>query len=147
VCRPKHVEQLRNSGIINSTTRLHLVGSFYEFYDCLQFRYQLFRYVFCTTLSKFLNHLNICILTLLLYFYDIPNHYCTFLCLICPWWWPKKAETCWRFTICLCTIVSNYGDSSDSSERGRYLKMVIKLQFHKRWRIIRSRYYVRVWSK
>jgi len=27
----KHVEQLRNIGIINSTTRLHLVGSFYEF--------------------------------------------------------------------------------------------------------------------
>jgi hypothetical protein len=32
VCRPKHVEQLRNIGIINSTTWLHLVGSFYEFY-------------------------------------------------------------------------------------------------------------------
>jgi len=32
VCRPKHVEQLRNTGIINSTTRLHLVGSFYEIY-------------------------------------------------------------------------------------------------------------------
>jgi len=32
VCRPKHVEQLRNTGIINSTTWLHLVGSFYEFY-------------------------------------------------------------------------------------------------------------------
>jgi hypothetical protein len=30
VCRPKHVEQLRNIGIINSTTRLHLVGYFYE---------------------------------------------------------------------------------------------------------------------
>ena len=30
MCRPKHVEQLRNIGIINSTTRLHLVGSFYE---------------------------------------------------------------------------------------------------------------------
>jgi len=34
VCRPKHVEQLRNTGIINSTTRSHLVGSFYEIY-CL----------------------------------------------------------------------------------------------------------------
>jgi len=32
VCRPKHVEKLRNIGIINSTTRLHLVGSFYEIY-------------------------------------------------------------------------------------------------------------------
>ena len=32
VCRPKHVEQLRNIGRINSTTRLHLVGSFYETY-------------------------------------------------------------------------------------------------------------------
>jgi len=29
---PKHDEQLRNTGIINSTTRLHLVGSFYEIY-------------------------------------------------------------------------------------------------------------------
>jgi hypothetical protein len=27
---PEHVEQLRNIGIINYTTRLHLVGSFYE---------------------------------------------------------------------------------------------------------------------
>jgi len=32
VCRPKHVQQLRNTGIINSTTRLYLVGSFYEIY-------------------------------------------------------------------------------------------------------------------
>ena len=30
MCRPKYVEQLRNIGIINSTTRFHLVGSFYE---------------------------------------------------------------------------------------------------------------------
>jgi hypothetical protein len=29
VYRSKHVEQLRNIGIINSTTRLHLVGCFY----------------------------------------------------------------------------------------------------------------------
>ena len=32
MCRSKHVEQLRNIGIINSTTRSHLVGSFYEIY-------------------------------------------------------------------------------------------------------------------
>ena len=32
MCRQKHVEQVRNIGIINSTTRLHLVGSFCEFY-------------------------------------------------------------------------------------------------------------------
>ena len=31
-CHLKHVEQLRNNGIINSTTWLHLVGSFYEIY-------------------------------------------------------------------------------------------------------------------
>jgi len=31
-CRPKNVEQLRNIAIINSTTRSHLVGSFYEIY-------------------------------------------------------------------------------------------------------------------
>jgi hypothetical protein len=31
VCRPKHVEQLRNIEIINSTTRMHLV-SFFENY-------------------------------------------------------------------------------------------------------------------
>jgi len=29
VCRSKHVEQLRNIGIIISTTQLHLVGYFY----------------------------------------------------------------------------------------------------------------------
>ena len=32
VWRPKHVEQLRNIGIINSATRSHLVGSFCEIY-------------------------------------------------------------------------------------------------------------------
>ena len=32
MCRPKHVEQLKNFEIINSATRLHLVGSFYEIY-------------------------------------------------------------------------------------------------------------------
>ena len=31
-CRPKHVEQLRNIGIINSTTRSRPVGSFCEIY-------------------------------------------------------------------------------------------------------------------
>jgi len=31
VCRSKHVEQIRNTRIINSTTRLHLVGYFYKF--------------------------------------------------------------------------------------------------------------------
>jgi hypothetical protein len=30
VCRSKHVEQLRNTGIINSTTRSHLVGYLYK---------------------------------------------------------------------------------------------------------------------
>jgi len=29
VCHSKHIEQLRNTGIINSITRLHLVGYFY----------------------------------------------------------------------------------------------------------------------
>jgi hypothetical protein len=37
VCRPKHVEQLRNIVIINSTTRLHVVGSFYEKYPAFRF--------------------------------------------------------------------------------------------------------------
>jgi len=32
VCHPKYVGRLRNNGIINSVTRLHLVGSFYEIY-------------------------------------------------------------------------------------------------------------------
>ena len=33
VCRSKHVERLRNTGIINSTTRSHLVGYFYTRYS------------------------------------------------------------------------------------------------------------------
>ena len=32
MCRSKHVEQLRNIGIINSTTRSHLIGYFYKIY-------------------------------------------------------------------------------------------------------------------
>jgi hypothetical protein len=45
VCRPKPVEQLRNIGIINSTTRLHLVGYFYEIRDKLAeiFSYSTYR--------------------------------------------------------------------------------------------------------
>ena len=35
MCRPKHVEELRNIGIINSSTRSHLVGSFYEIYTAM----------------------------------------------------------------------------------------------------------------
>jgi len=36
VCRSKQVEQLRNTGIINASTRLHLVGDFYMIYtECL----------------------------------------------------------------------------------------------------------------
>ena len=43
MCRPKHVEQLRNIGIINSTTRLHLVGSIYEIYRLRIFEKRVFR--------------------------------------------------------------------------------------------------------
>ena len=37
MCRPKHVEQLKNNEIINSTIRLHLVGSFYEIHRTEEF--------------------------------------------------------------------------------------------------------------
>jgi hypothetical protein len=37
VCRPKHVEQLSNTDIINSTTRLHLFVSSYEFVIQIRF--------------------------------------------------------------------------------------------------------------
>jgi hypothetical protein len=33
VCRSKHVEQLRNIGIMISITRSHLVGYCYKIYD------------------------------------------------------------------------------------------------------------------
>jgi prephenate dehydratase len=36
VFRPKHVEQLINTGIINSITKLHPVGSFYETLEFLK---------------------------------------------------------------------------------------------------------------
>ena len=37
MCRSKHVEQLRNTGIINSTTQSHLVGYFYTIYHSTHF--------------------------------------------------------------------------------------------------------------
>jgi hypothetical protein len=40
VCRSKQVEQLRNTGIINSGIRLHLVGNFYMFYTECPTRYR-----------------------------------------------------------------------------------------------------------
>jgi hypothetical protein len=36
-CCPKPVEQLRNIGIINSTTQTHLVGSFYDIFELCVF--------------------------------------------------------------------------------------------------------------
>jgi hypothetical protein len=39
---------------------------------------------------------------------SIISHYYISLRWIPPWRWPTKAETCRRFTICLCIIVSNY---------------------------------------
>jgi hypothetical protein len=61
VCRPKHVEQLRNIEIINSTTRLHLVGPFYEIRITMhgsmniKFRFKLQRQNFDT------EQLNVCV--------------------------------------------------------------------------------------
>ena len=52
VCRPKHFEQLRNIGIINSTTRLHLVGSFYEFYPTTIRRWLYQNLLTCSSRSK-----------------------------------------------------------------------------------------------
>jgi hypothetical protein len=54
MCRPKHVEQLRNTGIINSTTQLHLVGSFYEIFNTMhwsiniKFKLHVNKYTKCT---------------------------------------------------------------------------------------------------
>ena len=47
----------------------------------------------------FVDHLNICIVALLLHMYDINR---------LPWVWPRRAETCRRSTACLYVIVSNY---------------------------------------
>jgi len=57
VCRPKHVEQLRNIGIINSTTRLHLVGSFCEMYITMHGSMNIMS-VFINRTSKALNNLH-----------------------------------------------------------------------------------------
>ena len=37
MCRSKHVEQLRNTGIINSNIRSHFVGYFYKIHVCRLF--------------------------------------------------------------------------------------------------------------
>ena len=50
MCRSKHVEQLENTGIINSTTRSHLVSYFYRNY----------RFVYCLKVSQFDYTLNSC---------------------------------------------------------------------------------------
>ena len=53
MCRPKHVEQLRNIGIINSTTWSHLVGSFYEIYIMMHGSMNIrFIVQLCVTLTK-----------------------------------------------------------------------------------------------
>ena len=52
VCRPKHVEQLRNTGIINSATRLHLVGSFYEIYITMHGSMNIMTCFACTQSKK-----------------------------------------------------------------------------------------------
>jgi len=54
-CHSKHVEQLRNIGIINSTARSHLVGYFYKTYESRTFPWTagLTGYLHCTTLPNF----------------------------------------------------------------------------------------------
>jgi len=70
---------------------------------------------FCTKLFKFSQPLIMCILNLPLYIYNngyYYNHYCTLLCWMPPWTWPKKVETCgavfWNY----------YGDLSYCKEHG-----------------------------
>jgi len=53
-------------------------------------------------------HFNICVLTVFLHICVITSCWCIFLCWLPPWRWPKKAETCSRFALCLYIIVSNY---------------------------------------
>ena len=48
VCRPKLVEQLRNVRIINSTTRLHLVGSFNEIYITMHGSMNIMQFLYIT---------------------------------------------------------------------------------------------------
>jgi len=50
-------------------------------------------------LLNLFDHLNICIVVLLLHIYDINR-------LLCQW--PRRAETCSKITACLYIIVSNY---------------------------------------
>jgi len=45
-CRLKHVEQLRNIGIINSTTWSHLVGYFYTIYTMMHGCMNIIEFVF-----------------------------------------------------------------------------------------------------
>jgi len=45
VCRSKHVEPSINFGIINSTTKLHLVGiSIESYYDARIYEYQIYKF-------------------------------------------------------------------------------------------------------
>jgi len=53
VCRPKHVEQLRNIGIINSTTQSYNVGYFYKIYITMHGSMNIMRYFVLIQISTF----------------------------------------------------------------------------------------------
>jgi hypothetical protein len=76
VCRPKHVEQLRNSGIINSTTQSHLVCSFYEIYITMDgfMNINFYKRQCPLAYSKNLHSLCSLLCTKQSSFVDIPNH-------------------------------------------------------------------------
>ena len=51
MCRPKHVEPLRNIGVINSTTRLQLVSSFYEAQKYIRVS-TVYRHSYCVVINR-----------------------------------------------------------------------------------------------
>jgi hypothetical protein len=63
VCPSKHVEKLRNIGIINSTTRSHLVDYFYKIYIMMHESVNVrFAFRFAAFISTMKRQLSVCIL-------------------------------------------------------------------------------------
>ena len=66
-CSSKHVEHLRNTGIINSTTRSHLVGYFYKIYIMIHGSMNIKYYY-----SFFPHSISVCRLSFVVFCYFIP---------------------------------------------------------------------------
>ena len=137
MCRQKHVEQLKNIGIISSSTRLHLVGSFYEFYITMHGSMNiklinLFRHYKVSAMELYNNIWNI------IYLINLHDHVLTDLSGVCQ---GKKISSHFYITTTLhIFVIPSNALSDDGLNRRQKLITVVNCWLCFRMNYIQQKY-------